>query len=207
MRGARQQITAQAIDLAVHALEACQIRCEVLGFTTRFGAKNPIVDQWRRMGSPIEPGRLNALRHIVYKTPNQPWRGNRHQLGLLLREGFGHENIDGEALHWAACRLMRQPQPRKILIVLSDGSPYDRSTALANGRTYLENHLREVITKIELSPIHLVALGASQDVGRFYRHALKLHQPESVAEVLFDQLAELLTRPTFLKPYPMNTSL
>ena len=195
MRGARQQMTAQAIDLAVHALEACQIRCEVLGYTTRFGADNPIIDQWHRMGSPIKPGRLNALRHIVYKTPNQPWRRNRHQLGLLLREGFGHENIDGEALHWAACRLMRQPQPRKILIVLSDGSPYDQSTALANSRTYLENHLREVITKIELSPIHLVALGAGQDVGRFYRHALKLHQPESVAEVLFDQLAELLTEP------------
>ncbi len=195
MRGTRQQMTAQAIDLAVHTLQACQIRCEVLGYTSRYGAYNPLANQWRQAGSPPQPGRLNALRHIIYKTPAQLWQRNRNQLGLLLREGFGRENIDGEALHWAACRLMRQTQPRKILVVLSDGSPYDQATTQANGRTYLENHLHEVIAEIERSPIHLVAMGAGQDVGRYYRHALTLNQPAAVAEVLFAQLADLLTQP------------
>jgi cobaltochelatase CobT len=195
MRGTRQRMMAQTIDLAVHTLQACQIRCEVLGYTTRFGVDNPVADQWRQANSPDQPGRLNALRHIVYKTPNQPWRRTRNNLGLMLREGFGHENIDGEALHWAACRLMRQAQPRKILVVLSDGSPYDQATTQANGRSYLENNLREVIAKIERSPIHLVAIGAGQDVGRYYRHALTLSPSDAVAEVLFGQLADLLTQP------------
>ena len=195
MRGARQRMAVQAIDLAVHTLQTCHISCEVLGYTTRFGADNPLLQAWHQAGQPAQPGRLNALRHIVYKTSAQPWRRARSELGLLLRDGFGRENIDGEALHWAACRLMRQAQPRKILIVLSDGAPYDPATAQANGRPYLENHLREVIAQIERSPIQLVALGAGQDVGRYYRHALTLQQPEAVAELLFNRLAELLTHP------------
>lgn len=195
MRGMPQCMAALAIDLAVHTLEACQVRCEILGYSTRFGADNPVSQRWRKMGCPSLPGRLNALRHILYKSADQPWRRARPQLGLLLREGFGYENIDGEALDWAARRLMRQPQPRKVLMVLSDGSPYDEATASANGREYLENHLRAVITGIETSPIQLVAIGTGQDVGRFYRQAVTVRRPEAVAEVLFERLGDLLTQP------------
>lgn len=199
MRGIRQRMAALAIDLAVHTLELCQTRCEVLGFTTRFGTDNPVSRRWRQMGSPSAPGRLNALRHILYKTASQPWRRARPQLGLLLREGFGYENIDGEALDWAARRLMRQSQARKVLVVLSDGSPYDEATASANGREYLENHLRTVITKIESSSIQLIAIGTGQDVGRFYRQAVTVRRPEAVAEILFDRLGALLTQPDVIE--------
>lgn len=193
MRGERQRMAALAIDLAVHSLEVCRVRCEVLGFTTRFGADNPVAQAWRKAGSPSAPGRLNALRHVVFKTPSQPWRRARPQLGLLLREAFGFENVDGEALHWAARRLAHRPEPRKILVVLSDGAPYDAATAQANGREYLEHHLRAVIAELESSPIHLVAIGTGQEVGRYYRQAVTVRRPEAVAEVLFDRLGDLLT--------------
>nr|WP_255774982.1 hypothetical protein [Halomonas alkalisoli] len=194
MRGQRRRMAAIVIDLAVHTLELCQIRCEVLGFTTRFNANNPLARQWHQNGSPHAPGRLNAIRHIIYKTPEQPWRRARPQLGLLLRDELGHENIDGEALFWAAKRLIRQPQPRKILMVLSDGAPFDKATAQANGRVFLEQHLRQVIHEIDNSPITLVAIGTGQDVARFYRHALTVRRPEAIAETLFERLGDLLTQ-------------
>lgn len=195
MHAQRRLMAALAIDLAVHSLELCRIRCEVLGFTTRFGEENPLKDLWRKQGTGAAPGRLNALRHIVYKRAEQPWRQARGQLGLMLREGFGHENIDGESLFWAARRLLRRREPRKLLIVLSDGAPYDSATAEANGRAYLEQHLRQVIAGIEAGPIHLMAIGTGQDVGRFYRHACVVRQPGQVPDVLFEQLGELLTMP------------
>jgi len=188
-------MAALAIDLAVHSLESCNIRCEVLGFTTRFGDDNPIAAHWHRQGAGGEPGRLNALRHVVYKRAEQPWRQARGQLGLMLREDFGHENIDGEALHWAARRLLRRREPRKLLIVLSDGAPFDSATAAANGRGYLEHHLRQVIAGIEASPVQLLAIGTGQDVSRFYRHACIVRQPAQVPDVLFERLGELLTMP------------
>lgn len=194
MRGARRQMAALAIDLAIHTLEICQVSSEVLGYTTRFSSGNPISQGWHKAGCPRPAGRLNALRHILYKTAEQPWRRARPRLGLLLREGFGHENIDGEALHWAARRLMHQPHERKILIVLSDGAPYDKDTVDANGRGFLEKHLREVIDEIESSPIQLSAIGTGQDVGRFYRHAVTVRRPEAVADALFERLGELLTQ-------------
>ncbi len=196
MDARRRQMAALAIDLAVHTLESCRINCEVLGYTTRYAADSPIVAAWRRAGSPAGPGRLNAIRHIVYKTAIQPWRRCRPHLGLLLRDGFGQENIDGEALDWAARRLSARPESRKILVVLSDGAPYDAATSLAHHRSYLEDHLRQVIAAIEASPIHLAALGTGQDVGRFYRHALTLRHSDEVAERLFDHLGDLLTRPS-----------
>ena len=195
MHAQRRLMAALAIDLAVHSLELCNIRCEVLGFTTRFGDDNPIADLWRRQGAGAAPGRLNALRHIVYKRAEQPWRQARSQLGLMLREDFGNENIDGESLHWAARRLLRRREPRKLLIILSDGAPYDRATAEANGRGYLEHHLRQVIARIEASRVHLLAIGTGQDVSRFYRHACVVRQPEQVPDVMFEQLGELLTAP------------
>ena len=195
MHAQRRLMAALAIDLAVHSLELCNIRCEVLGFTTRFGEDNPLADHWRRQGAGAAPGRLNALRHIAYKRAEQPWRQARGQLGLMLRDGFGHENIDGESLHWAARRLLRRREPRKLLIVLSDGAPYDSATAAANGRDYLERHLRQVIAGIEASPIQLLAIGAGQDVSRFYPHASVVRAAEQVPDILFDQLGGLLTAP------------
>ena len=195
MHAQRRLMAALAIDLAVHSLELCNIRCEVLGFTTRFGEDNPLADHWRRQGAGAAPGRLNALRHIAYKRAEQPWRQARGQLGLMLRDGFGHENVDGESLHWAARRLLRRREPRKLLIVLSDGAPYDSATAAANGRDYLERHLRQVIAGIEASPIQLLAIGAGQDVSRFYRHASVVRAAEQVPDILFDQLGGLLTAP------------
>ena len=188
----RRQIAAMAIELAVHTLENCKIRCEVLGFTTRYTADNPVFRSWLQLGKPEHPGRLNALQHIIYKTPEQPWRRTKRHLGLLLRSMPGHENIDGEALHWAASRLSRQPQPRKIMIVISDGAPYDKATAQANGRDFLERHLRRIISDIEKSPISLAAIGTGQDVARFYNNAITVRTPEAVAETLFEQLGDLL---------------
>lgn len=188
----RRQMAALAIELAIHTLETCKIRCEVLGFTTRYTADNPVFKRWQQHGKPEQPGRLNALQHIVYKTPEQPWRRTKPHLGLLLRPMPGHENIDGEALHWAASRLSRQPQPRKIMIVISDGAPYDKATAQANGRNFLEHHLRHIIHDIEKSTINLAAIGTGQDVARFYNNALTVRSPEAVAERLFEQLGDLL---------------
>lgn len=195
MDGRRRALAALAIDLAIHALESCGIATEVLGYTTRYGADAPPLAQWRLAGSPAAPGRLNALRHIIYKGAAQPWRRCRGHLGLLLRQDLGHENIDGEALDWAATRLAGRPEPRKILIVLSDGSPFDAATQQAHDRSYLENHLRQVIATLEASAIHLVAIGTGHDVGRFYRHAATVRRPDAVAEALFEQLGDLLTRP------------
>lgn len=192
MSGRRRHMAALAIDLAVHTLETCQIRCEVLGFTTRYTADNPLATRWRRHGTDSSPGRLNAIRHIIYKSAEQPWRRARPQFGFLLRESPGYENIDGEALHWAAQRLSRRSEPRKILIVLSDGAPYDKATAQANGREFLERHLRRIIAEVERSPIHLAAIGTGQDVARFYRHVLTVRRPDEVAERLFEQLGDLL---------------
>jgi len=195
MRGRPQQLAAIAIDLAVHTLEHCGIACEVLGFTTAGGVDNPVHRAWRDRGSPQHPGRLNALRHLIYKPFTHPWRRCRQFLGLLLREDFGQENIDGEALQWAATRLADRPEPRKVLLVLSDGRPFDRATAEANGREYLENHLRVVVESIEKSPIRLAALGTTANVGLFYSYAQGVRSPDEVPETLFRTLGELLAAP------------
>lgn len=195
MRGERLMSAAVALDLAVHVLETCGVKSEVLGFTTRFGEDNLIERRWRLQGASESPGRLNAVRHVVFKPVSRPWRQCRRSLGLLLREGFGAENIDGEALHWAATRLLQLNVERRILVVLSDGAPFDQATAQANGREFLCDHLRAVIEKLEDCPIHLVALGTGSDVSRFYRQAVTLTGPDAVAETLFDKLGDLLTCP------------
>jgi cobaltochelatase CobT len=195
MNGRPQRLTQQAVDLAVHALEACGVRCEVLGYTTRFAGHNPLLQAWEVAGRPHHPGRLNALRHLVYKTPSQLWRRCRSDFHRLSGHLKGAENIDGEALHWAAQRLARQPEPRKVLVVFSDGCPYDEATVSVHGRAFLEDHLRTVIARIEASPIHLAAIGSGQDVGRFYRRALTLRGSDNVSQVLFSHLADLLSQP------------
>lgn len=196
MRGRAWQLAVQAIDLAVQALEACAVACEVLGYTTRYGADddNPVLDAWVLAGRPDAPGRLNALEHRVYKAASCPWRHGRRAFVGALGAGRGRENIDGEALDWAASRLARQPGRRKVLVVFSDGTPHDEATVRHNGRALLENHLRSVIQAIEASPIDLAAIGTGQGVGRFYRTALTLDRPEDVDRMLFDHLADLLVR-------------
>lgn len=192
MRGSAHLLAAQAIDFAVHTLEVCGISSEVLGFTTRYGAENPVVDIWRDLGSPACPGRMNALRHIIFKAAGQPWRVARKHLGLLLRTDFGFENIDGESLFWAARRLLARPEPRKILIVLSDGSPYDEATITSNQPQFLADHLMEVIQAVEQTPIQLIGIGTGRDVGRFYSHAATIRRGDMVGEVLFAALGDSL---------------
>ncbi|MCH8476718.1 MAG: hypothetical protein LAT56_02100 [Wenzhouxiangella sp.] len=195
MCGQRRLSAAVAIDLAVHVLEISGVHCEVLGYTTVHGDDNPIERAWRAAGARRQPGRLNAIRHVVFKGARQPWRRCRPCLGLLLRQDFGHENIDGEALHWAAQRLFAIDVPRRILVVLSDGAPFDKATAGANGRDYLCAHLREVIARLDSLPLHLLAMGAGTDVSRFYRKAVTLEHPDAVAETLFHHLGDILTMP------------
>ena len=195
MRGQARLSAALAIDLAVHVLEISGVHCEVLGYSTVHGEDNPIELAWRSSGGKGQPGRLNGIRHVVFKGARQPWRRCRRYLGLLLREGFGHENIDGEALHWAAQRLFAIDAQRRILMVLSDGAPFDQATAGANGREYLCAHLREVIERLASLPLHLLAMGTGTDVSRFYRQAVTLDHPDAVAETLFRQLGDLLSVP------------
>lgn len=192
MRGQPALLAVQAIDLAVAALERCGVRCEVLGFATAEGPENPLRRAWEAAGRPPAPGRLNAVRHVVYKTRGQPWRQARRYLPWLLDATAGVENIDGEALAWAARRLARQPESRKVLLVIGDGAPCDAATREANGASFLDDHLRAVIAAIEAGPIHLAALGVGQNVGRFYAHSMTLRAPERIAVQLFEQLAELL---------------
>jgi cobaltochelatase CobT len=192
MRGERQRIATLAVDLAVQTMESCGIKTEVLGYTTTSFEDNPVAQTWEQVGKPAAPGRLNALRHIIYKRAEQPWKRVRRYLGLTLREGFGCENIDGEALEWAAKRLAKRPEPRKVLIILSDGIPYDKATVDANDRMLLESHLHEIIQQIEDSPIQLAAIGTGQDVKRFYQQALTVKDPVDVADKLFNHLGELL---------------
>jgi cobaltochelatase CobT len=193
MRGLPWALTLQAVDLAVQVLETCGVRSEVLAFSTRFTADNPLRQEWEAAGCPPAPGRLNAVRHAVYKPTDRPWRYCRQS--LLCQPPSEGENIDGEALQWAASRLLRQPEQRKILIVLSDGIPFDEATAHANGRCYLEDHLHHSIAQIEASAVHLAAIGSGQGVTRYYRRALVLKQANQVSALLFEQLADLLTRP------------
>jgi cobaltochelatase CobT len=195
MRGRPQQMAVQTIDLAIQTLEACRITCEVLGYTTPAGEDNPVSRAWRAHGQPSQPGRLNALRHLIYKSARQPWPRCRQSLGLMLRADFGRENLDGEALDWAARRLTKRPEPRKILLVLSDAAPYDAATVTVHGRAYLASHLRDVIARIDASPIQLVAIGTTHAVGYYYRQALIINRTDSLADTLFAQLEHLLTLP------------
>lgn len=195
MRGTPAMLAVQAIDMAVAALQRCGVRCEVLGYATGQGKNNPVLQAWESAGRPSAPGRLNALRHVVYKSFAQPWRVGRRHLPWVLEPSAGVENIDGEALAWAASRLGQQPQARKILLVICDGAPCDAATNTHNGHALLEDHLHRVIGQIEASAVHLAAIGTGRAVGRFYRNSLALHKPEEIASALFEQLGDLLATP------------
>jgi len=192
MRGRPITIAAMSADILARTLERCGVKVEILGFTTRAWKGGLSRERWIEDGKPALPGRLNDLRHIVYKAADAPWRRARKNLGLMLREGILKENIDGEALLWAHNRLIARPEQRRILMVISDGAPVDDSTLSVNSGSYLERHLKEVIAWIEnYSPVELVAIGIGHDVTRYYRRAVTILDAEQLGGTMIDKLAEL----------------
>ncbi len=192
MRGRPIGIAAMSADILAQTLERCGVKVEILGFTTRTWKGGRSREKWLACNKPAAPGRLNDLRHIVYKAADAPWRRARQSLGLMLREGLLKENIDGEALIWAHRRLLGRPEQRRILMVISDGAPVDDSTLSVNSGNYLERHLREAIGWIEAaSPVELVAIGIGHDVTRYYRRAVTLVDAEQLGGAVLGELAAL----------------
>lgn len=192
MRGRPISVAAMSADILARTLERCGVKVEILGFTTSQWKGGKSREQWLRDGKPDTPGRLNDLRHIIYKAADQPWRRARRNLGLMLKEGILKENIDGEALLWAHNRLIARPEQRRILMVISDGAPVDDSTLSANPGNYLERHLREVIALIETrSPVQLLAIGIGHDVTRYYNRAVTISDAEDLGGTVLKQLAAL----------------
>jgi cobaltochelatase CobT len=192
MRGRPIMVAAVCADILARTLERCAVKVEILGFTTRAWKGGQAREEWLKAGKPPSPGRLNDLRHIVYKAADAPWRRARKNLGLMMREGLLKENIDGEALIWAHQRLLSRTEQRRILMVISDGAPVDDSTLSVNSGHYLERHLRTVIHEIEnVSPVELIAIGIGHDVRRYYRRAVTIVDVEQLGGAITDQLAEL----------------
>ncbi len=192
MRGRPITVAAMSADILARTLERCGVKVEILGFTTRAWKGGQARESWVESGKPKNPGRLNDLRHIIYKEADQPWRRARRSLGLMLREGLLKENIDGEALVWAHHRLIGRSEQRRILMVISDGAPVDDATLSANPGNYLERHLRDVISWIEnTSPVELTAIGIGHDVTRYYRRAVTLVDAEELGGTMMQNLAEL----------------
>ena len=192
MRGRPISIAAISADVMARTLERCGVKTEILGFTTRAWKGGQSREAWLTGGKPASPGRLNDLRHVVYKKADEPWRRARKNLGLMMREGLLKENIDGEALLWAHSRLLARQEDRRILMVISDGAPVDDSTLSVNSAGYLETHLRKVIEWIEKqSPIQLVAIGIGHDVTRYYRRAVTIMDVEQLGGTIIEQLADL----------------
>ncbi len=192
MRGRPITVAAMCGDIMARTLERCAVKVEVLGFTTRAWKGGQSRDRWVHDGKPRNPGRLNDLRHIIYKSADAPWRRSRRNLGLMLREGLLKENIDGEALLWAYRRLMSRPEHRRILMVISDGAPVDDSTLSVNPGNFLERHLREVIREIEgRNFVELIAIGIGHDVTRYYRRAVTIVDAEELGGTMMKKLSEL----------------
>lgn len=192
MRGRPISIAAISADILARTLERCGVKTEILGFTTRAWKGGQSRETWLAAGRPPQPGRLNDIRHIVYKMADEPWRRARNSLGLMMREGLLKENIDGEALLWAHSRLIARPEERRILMVISDGAPVDDSTLSVNSGSYLERHLRQVIDWIERrSPVELIAIGIGHDVTRYYSRAVTIMDAEQLGGTIIEQLAAL----------------
>lgn len=200
MRGRPITVAASCADILARTLERCGVKVEILGFTTKTWKGGKARERWLEQGKPANPGRLNDLRHIIYKSADAPWRRARKNLGLMMREGLLKENIDGEALDWAHSRLLNRPEQRRILMVISDGAPVDDSTLSVNPGNYLERHLRYVIEDIETrSPVELIAIGIGHDVTRYYRRAVTIVDAEELGGVMTEKLAELFED----KPVPV----
>jgi cobaltochelatase CobT len=192
MRGRPITVAAMCGDILARTLERCAVKVEILGFTTRAWKGGQSRERWVHDGKPRNPGRLNDLRHIIYKSADAPWRRSRRNLGLMLREGLLKENIDGEALLWAYRRLMNRPEHRKIMMVISDGAPVDDSTLSVNPGNFLERHLREVIREIEgRNFVELIAIGIGHDVTRYYRRAVTIVDAEELGGTMMKKLSEL----------------
>ena len=192
MRGRPISVAAMSGDIIARTLERCAVKVEVLGFTTRAWKGGHARDEWVAKGKTANPGRLNDLRHIIYKSADAPWRRARRNLGLMLREGLLKENIDGEALMWAYNRLIARPEQRRILMVISDGAPVDDATLSVNPGNYLERHLRDVIQFIEnRTPIEVTAIGIGHDVTRYYQRAVTINDAEELGGTMMQNLSEL----------------
>ena len=192
MRGRPITIAAICADILARTLERCHVKVEILGFTTRAWKGGQSREKWLANGKPANPGRLNDLRHVVYKSADAPWRRARKNLGLMLKEGLLKENIDGEALLWAHNRMMARSENRRVLMVISDGAPVDDCTLSANPANYLEQHLRHVVNWIETkSPVELIAIGIGHDVTRYYKRAVTITDAEQLGGAMTDQLASL----------------
>jgi cobaltochelatase CobT len=192
MRGRPIMVAAMCADILGRTLERVGVKTEILGFTTRAWKGGQAREKWLAAGKPPQPGRLNDLRHIIYKSGDEPWRRAKRNLGLMMREGLLKENIDGEALTWAHNRIVARPEQRKILMVISDGAPVDDSTLSVNAGNYLEQHLRRVIEEIETrSSIELTAIGIGHDVTRYYRKAVTIVDAEQLGGAMTEQLIEL----------------
>ncbi len=192
MRGRPITVAATCADILARTLERCGVKVEILGFTTRAWKGGQSREHWLQNGKPANPGRLNDLRHIIYKAADAPWRRARKNLGLMMREGLLKENIDGEALDWAHKRLLGRSEQRKILMMISDGAPVDDSTLSVNPGNYLERHLRWIIEEIETrSPVELIAIGIGHDVTRYYRRAVTIVDAEELGGAMTEKLAEL----------------
>jgi cobaltochelatase CobT len=192
MRGRPIMVAATCADILARTLERCNVKVEILGFTTRAWKGGQSREAWLAANKPATPGRLNDLRHIVYKSADAPWRRAKRNLALMMREGLLKENIDGEALAWAHRRLLGRPEQRRILMMISDGAPVDDSTLSVNSGAYLENHLRQVIEEIETrSSVELIAIGIGHDVTRYYRRAVTITDPTELAGAMTDQLVSL----------------
>ena len=196
MRGRPIMVAACCADILARTLERCGVKVEILGFTTRQWKGGQARESWLAAGKPVNPGRLNDLRHIIYKAAGTPWRRARRNLGLMMREGLLKENIDGEALAWAHARMLARPEQRRIIMMISDGAPVDDSTLSVNNGTYLEKHLRQVIHEIETySAVELIAIGIGHDVTRYYRRAVTITDAEELAGAMTEKLAELFSDP------------
>lgn len=193
MRGRPITVAAMSADILAKTLEACGIQVEILGFTSREWKGGKTRRLWQEQGSQSSPGRLNDLRHIIYKSSQTPWRRARKNLGLMLKEGILKENIDGEAILWAASRMSGSVQKRRILMVISDGAPVDDSTLSTNGSDYLDRHLRDVIHFIEnKTEVELLAIGIGHDVTRYYQRAVTIREVDDLGSAMFEQLAGVM---------------
>jgi cobaltochelatase CobT len=192
MRGRPISIAAICADVLARTLERCSVKVEILGFTTRAWKGGQSREDWLAAGRPASPGRLNDLRHIIYKRADAPWRRTRDNLGLMMKEGLLKENIDGEALEWAHRRLLARREARKVLMVISDGAPVDDSTLSVNPANYLEKHLRDVIAMVEKrKAVELAAIGIGHDVTRYYDRAVTITDVDQLAGAMTEQLASL----------------
>ena len=194
MRGRPITVAATCADILARTLERCGVKVEILGFTTRAWKGGQSRELWINEGKKQNPGRLNDIRHIIYKAADAPWRRARRNLGLMMREGLLKENIDGEALDWAHRRLLARQEQRRILMMISDGAPVDDSTLSVNPGNYLERHLRQVIHEIETkSDVELIAIGIGHDVTRYYRRAVTIVDAEELGGAMTEKLAELFS--------------